>query len=193
MVVLLAVGVCERVQFSQEQRVFQHSLDGFDQVWLQRGRMLLFGVALVQKRLEGHVCFCWRGHKHRKMWLCCHSTDSDRTIWRRAAFVMLFTRQRKMFSSTLSSLTYWKTLLHNHHKSAESTLNNKNSQREDTHTPRQDCITHRSRSHEIYRPPGAGLCENPRTDRQQGRLWAEIYVPLTSTLGTLVWLAQKAL
>ncbi len=39
-----------------------------------------------------------------------------------------------MFSSTLSSLTYWKTLLHNHHKSAESTLNNKNSQREDTHT-----------------------------------------------------------
>lgn len=47
MVVLLAVGVGERVQFSQQKRVFQHSLDGFDKERLQRGRMLLFGVALV--------------------------------------------------------------------------------------------------------------------------------------------------
>lgn len=163
MVVLLAVGVCERVQFSQEQRVFQHSLDGFDQVRLQRGRMLLFRVALVQKRLEGHICFCWRGHKHRKMWLCCHSTDSDRTIWRRAAFVMLFTIQRKMFSSTLSSLTYWKTLLHNHHKSAESTLNNKNSQREEADQPHRHPHT------------AAGLYYTPEPltwDLQTPRCWA---------------------
>lgn len=67
MVVLLAVRVGERVQLSQQQRVFQHSLDGFDQVRLQRGRMLLFGVALVQKRLEGRVCLRWRGHKHSKL------------------------------------------------------------------------------------------------------------------------------
>lgn len=156
MVVLLAVGVCERVQFSQEQRVFQHSLDWFDQVRLQRGRMLLFGVALVQKRLEGCVCFCWRGHKHRKMWLCCHSTDRDRTIWRWAAFVMLFTIQHKMFSSTLSSLTYWKTLLRNHHKSAESTLNSKNSQWEEADQPHRHphrIVLHTGAAHMRFTDP----------------------------------------
>lgn len=131
MVVLLAVRVGERVQFSQQQRVLQHSLDGFDKVRLQRGRMLLFGVALVQKSLEGSVCLRCGGHKHSKLWLCRHRFVCFDSDWWHCYVFHKYT----MFSSTLNSSTNWKTLLRNHHKSAESMLNNKNRRREDPDQP----------------------------------------------------------
>lgn len=56
---LLAVRVSERVELLQQQRVLQDSLDGFDQVGLQSGRMLLSGVPLGQEGLEIGVGFCW--------------------------------------------------------------------------------------------------------------------------------------
>lgn len=59
-VVLLAVGVSEGVELLQQQRVLQDSLDGFDQVRLQSGRMLLSGVSLGQEGLEIGVGFCWK-------------------------------------------------------------------------------------------------------------------------------------
>lgn len=60
MVVLLAVGVSQGVEFPQQQRVLQDPLDGFDQIRLQRGRVLLSGVPLSQESLEVWVCFCCR-------------------------------------------------------------------------------------------------------------------------------------
>lgn len=59
-VVLLAVRVSEGVELLQQQRVFQNSLDGFDQVRLQGGRVLLSGVSLSQESLEIGVGFCWK-------------------------------------------------------------------------------------------------------------------------------------
>lgn len=59
-VVLFAVRVSEGVELLQQQRVLQNSLDGFDQVRLQSGRMLLSGVSLGQEGLEIGVGFCWK-------------------------------------------------------------------------------------------------------------------------------------
>lgn len=59
-VVLLAVRVGEGVELLQQQRVFQNPLDGFDQVRLQGGRVLLSGVSLGQEGLELGVGFCWK-------------------------------------------------------------------------------------------------------------------------------------
>lgn len=56
-VVLLAVGVSEGVELLQQQRVLQNPLDGFDQVRLQSGRMLLAGVPLGQEGLELGIGF----------------------------------------------------------------------------------------------------------------------------------------
>lgn len=60
-VVLLAVRVGEGVELLQQQRVLQNPLDGFDQVRLQGGRVLLPGVSLGQEGLEMGVGFCWKG------------------------------------------------------------------------------------------------------------------------------------
>lgn len=57
---LLAVRVSEGVELLQQQRVLQDSLDGFDQVRLQSGRMLLSGVSLSQEGLEVRVGFRWK-------------------------------------------------------------------------------------------------------------------------------------
>lgn len=46
-VMLLTVWVCEWVKLLKQEGVLQYPLDGFDQVGLQRGRVLLFGVALI--------------------------------------------------------------------------------------------------------------------------------------------------
>ncbi len=58
-VVLLTVWVCEWVELLQQKGIFQHSLDGFDQVWLQGGRVLLLRVALIQEGLEIRIGFGW--------------------------------------------------------------------------------------------------------------------------------------
>lgn len=60
MVVLLAVRVSEGVELLQQQRVLQNPLDGFDQVRLQGGRVLLSGVSLGQEGLEIRVGFRWK-------------------------------------------------------------------------------------------------------------------------------------
>lgn len=60
-VVLLAVVVRQGHQLPEQQRVLEHSLHGLDEVGLQRGRVLLGGVAGIQERLEGLVSF---GYKH---------------------------------------------------------------------------------------------------------------------------------
>lgn len=60
-VVLLAVRVSEGVELLQQQGVLQNSLDGFDQVRLQGGRVLLSGVSLGQEGLETGVGFRWKG------------------------------------------------------------------------------------------------------------------------------------
>lgn len=57
---LLAVRVSEGVELLQQQRVLQNPLDGFDQVRLQGGRMLLPGVSLGQEGLEIRVGFRWK-------------------------------------------------------------------------------------------------------------------------------------
>ena len=59
-VVLLAVGVREREELSEQQRVLQDPLDGFDQVRLQSGRVLLSGVSLSQESFEIWIRLCWR-------------------------------------------------------------------------------------------------------------------------------------
>lgn len=59
-VVLLAVRVSQGVELLQQQRVLQNSLDGFDQVRLQSGRVLLSGVPLGQEGLEIGVGFRWK-------------------------------------------------------------------------------------------------------------------------------------
>lgn len=58
-VVLLTVWVCEWVELLQQKGILQHPLDGFDQVWLQGGRVLLLGVALIQEGLEIRIGFGW--------------------------------------------------------------------------------------------------------------------------------------
>lgn len=58
-VVLLTVWVCKRVELLQQEGVLQHPLDGFDKVWLQGVRVLLFGVALIQEGLEIGIGFGW--------------------------------------------------------------------------------------------------------------------------------------
>lgn len=57
MVVLLTVRVRERVELPQQEGILQHPLDGFDQVRLQGGRVLLLGVALLQEGLEIWIGF----------------------------------------------------------------------------------------------------------------------------------------
>lgn len=52
------VGV--RVEFPQQQRVLQDSLDRFDQVRLQSGWMLLFGVSLSKEGFKIWVSFGWK-------------------------------------------------------------------------------------------------------------------------------------
>lgn len=59
-VVFLTLRVREGVQLLQQQGVLQDPLDGFDQVRLQRGWMLLSGVSLSQESLEIWVGLCWR-------------------------------------------------------------------------------------------------------------------------------------
>ena len=56
-VVLLAVWVCERIQFLEQEGILQHPLDGFDQVGFQGGGVLLLGVALFQEGLEIGIGF----------------------------------------------------------------------------------------------------------------------------------------
>lgn len=64
-VVLFAVGVGERVELPQQQRVLQDPLDGFDQVRLQRGGVLLPGVPLRQEGLELWIGFGCRGEMRK--------------------------------------------------------------------------------------------------------------------------------
>lgn len=44
MVVLLALGVCQGEELLQQQRVLEDPLDGFDEVRLKGGGVLLFRV-----------------------------------------------------------------------------------------------------------------------------------------------------
>ena len=53
--VLGALGVGQRHQLSEQQRVLQDSLDGFDQVRLQGGRVLIGRIPRFQEVLEGRV------------------------------------------------------------------------------------------------------------------------------------------
>lgn len=47
-------------QLPQQQRVPQDPLDGFDQVGLQRRRVLIGRVPGLQEALEGRVRLCWK-------------------------------------------------------------------------------------------------------------------------------------
>jgi len=58
-VVFIAVWVGERVELPEQQWLLQDPLDGFDQVRLQSGGMLLSGVPLGQESLEIWVGFRW--------------------------------------------------------------------------------------------------------------------------------------
>ena len=52
------VGVGEHLQLLEQERVFQDALDGFDQVRLQRGRVLLARVPRLQKVAQDLVRLC---------------------------------------------------------------------------------------------------------------------------------------
>lgn len=61
---LLALGVGERDELSQEQGVFEDPLYRFDEVRLQRGRVLLGQVPLLQEVLKCSVCLGWMEQNH---------------------------------------------------------------------------------------------------------------------------------
>lgn len=79
MVMFLTVRISERVELLQQQRVLQDPLDGFDQVRLQGGWMLLSGVSLSQESLEIWVGLCWRS---RNMSMHLFRTEDNKTLKR---------------------------------------------------------------------------------------------------------------
>lgn len=55
-----ALGVGEGHQLSEQQRILQDSLNRFDQVRLQRRRVLIGWIPRLQEVFEGSVCLRWR-------------------------------------------------------------------------------------------------------------------------------------
>lgn len=55
---LLALGVGEGDELSEQQRVLEHSLHRLDEVGLQGGGVLLSGVPRLQELLERLICLC---------------------------------------------------------------------------------------------------------------------------------------
>jgi hypothetical protein len=57
MLVFVGVGIGQVPQLLQQQGVLQYPLYRLDQIRLQRGGMLLFGVARRQEFLQGLIAF----------------------------------------------------------------------------------------------------------------------------------------
>lgn len=64
--VLLALGVGEGDELSEQQRVLEHSLHRLDEVGLQGGGVLLSGVPRLQELLERLICLCWERERERE-------------------------------------------------------------------------------------------------------------------------------